>query len=81
MWQEGINPAWPIKSRMAAAILAILLGGIGIQWFYLGQVGKGILSIIFCWTYIPTLIGVITGIIMLCGNDHNFSVKYQVRTQ
>ncbi len=70
---------WPIKNKIAAALLAILLGGLGIHKFYLGQTGKGILYIIFCWTYIPAIIGFIEGIIMLCSKDENFQIKYRCR--
>ncbi len=70
---------WPIKNKIVAAVLAILLGGIGVHKFYLGQTGKGILYILFCWTYIPAIIGVIEGVIMLCSNDENFQIKYKCR--
>ncbi len=76
---SGINPAWPIKSKVAAGLLAIFLGGIGIHKFYLGKVGMGILYIVFCWTYIPAIIGFIEGIIYLCSNDENFQLKNHVR--
>jgi TM2 domain-containing membrane protein YozV len=62
-----------------AALLAILLGGLGIHKFYLGQNGKGILYLIFCWTYIPGILSFIEGIIMLCSNDENFQIKYKCR--
>ena len=75
----AINPAWPIKSKIVAALLAILLGGLGIHKFYLGQSGKGILFLIFCWTYIPAILAFIEGIIMLCSNDENFQIKYKCR--
>jgi len=70
---------WPIKSKIVAGILAILLGSIGIHKFYLGQTGKGILYLLFCWTYIPSIVGVIEGIIILCSNDENFQIKYKCR--
>ena len=53
---------WPIKSKIVAGVLAILLGNFGIHKFYLGKPGAGILYILFCWTYIPGLIGWIEGI-------------------
>lgn len=76
---DGIDPAWPIKSKTAAGVLAILLGGLGIHKFYLGKVGTGIIYLLFCWTYIPAVIGFIEGIVYLTSNDHNFQVKNHVR--
>ena len=77
----GINPAWPIKSKIVAGILALLLGGIGVHKFYLGKVGMGILYLVFCWTGIPAFVGFVEGILYLVSNDHNFQVKNQVRLQ
>ena len=34
------------KSRMAAALLAFFLGGLGIHRFYVGKIGTGILIIV-----------------------------------
>lgn len=79
MYVSGINPAWPIKSKIAAGILAIFLGGLGIHKFYLGSIGMGILYLCFCWTGIPAVIGLIEGIIYLCSNDENFQLKHHVR--
>jgi TM2 domain-containing membrane protein YozV len=41
---EG-RPASP-KSRLAAALLAFFLGGLGIHRFYVGKIGTGILIIV-----------------------------------
>lgn len=76
---SGINPSWPIKSKVAAGVLAILLGGLGIHKFYLGKIGTGILYLLFCWTGIPAIVGFIEGIIYLCSNDENFQLKNHVR--
>lgn len=70
---------WPIKSKIVAGILAILLGGLGIHKFYLGKKGMGIIYLLFCWTYIPGFIGFIEGIIILCSNDENFQIKNKCR--
>ena len=78
---DGINPSWPIKSKVTAGLLGIFLGGLGIHKFYLGKIGLGIIYLIFCWTYIPSIIGFIEGIIYLCQNDHNFQVNNRVRLQ
>ena len=32
-----------MKSRTTGVVLAIFLGGLGIQWFYVERVGKGLL--------------------------------------
>lgn len=64
------------KNKVVAGVLGILLGGIGIHKFYLGKIGMGILYILFCWTAIPTVIGVIEGIIYLIMSDEDFAAKY-----
>jgi TM2 domain-containing membrane protein YozV len=65
------------KSKLAAGLLALFLGGIGVHKFYLGQSGMGILYLCFCWTFIPALIGFIEGIIYLTMSDEDFAEKYQ----
>ncbi|HZK44207.1 MAG TPA: NINE protein [Syntrophomonadaceae bacterium] len=64
------------KNKIVAAILAIILGSLGAHKFYLGKIGTGILYILFCWTFIPALVGVIEGIIYLTMSDAEFSSKY-----
>lgn len=65
-----------MKIRTTAGILGILLGGIGVHKFYLGQIGMGILYLLFCWTGVPSIIGLIEGIIILCKTDEEFNAKY-----
>lgn len=79
IYVSGINPAWPIKSKTAAGVLAILLGGLGVHKFYLGKIGMGILYLLFCWTGIPSVIGLVEGIMYLCSNNENFQLKNHVR--
>lgn len=64
------------KNRIAAALLAIFLGTFGIHKFYLGKPVLGIIYLIFCWTFVPGLIGFIEGIIYLCMSDKSFENKY-----
>lgn len=77
----GINPAWPVRSKIAAGILAILLGGIGVHKFYLGKIGMGIVYILFCWTGITAVVGLVEGIIYLCSSDEDFQLKHHVRLE
>ncbi len=78
-YESYVNYNWPKRSRIAAGVLAIVLGGFGIHKFYLGKVGQGIMMLLFNWTGIPWLIGLIQGIIYLTQSDEEFSMKNQVR--
>jgi TM2 domain-containing membrane protein YozV len=64
------------KNRVVAAVLALLLGGLGAHKFYLGKVGLGILYLVFVWTFIPAIVALIEGIVYLTKSDEEFSVKY-----
>jgi len=64
------------KSKTTAGILAIIFGGIGVHKFYLGKIKTGILYLIFCWTYIPEIIGIIEGVIYLTSSDEKFYNNY-----
>nr|NNM89730.1 TM2 domain-containing protein [Bacilli bacterium] len=59
----------PTKSKVAAGVFGILLGSLGVHKFYLGKIGMGILYLVFCWTGIPGIIGLIEGIIYLTLSD------------
>ena len=60
------------KNRIAAGVLALLLGGFGIHKFYMGQTGKGIFYLLFFWTLIPSLLAFVEGICILLENDEKF---------
>lgn len=64
------------KSKTTAAILAFLLGGLGIHKFYLGQTLQGILYLVFCWTWIPLILSLIDFIIYLTMSEQAFQEKY-----
>lgn len=64
------------KRRISAVLLALFLGGLGVHKFYLGRTGQGILYLLFCWTFIPSLIAFVEFIIYLCSSDENFARKY-----
>jgi TM2 domain-containing membrane protein YozV len=67
------------KSKVAAGVLALLLGGLGAHKFYLGSVGLGFLYLIFFWTGLPAIVGLIEGIIYLTMSDQEFEYKYGYR--
>ena len=69
-----------MKNKVAAGVLAILLGGLGVHKFYLGKLGQGILYLIFSWTGIPSIIGLIEGILYLTQTDEEFNAKYNQST-
>lgn len=64
------------KNKSTAGLLALLLGGLGIHKFYLDEPGLGILYLLFCWTFIPALIGLVEGIVYLTMSDEHFARKY-----
>lgn len=68
----------PSGKKVAAGILALLIGGLGIQYFYLGKVTAGILTIVItiCTCGAWELITFIQGILMLTMSDQEFDRKY-----
>ena len=66
-----------VKSKIVAFILAWFLGGFGGHKFYCGQIGMGVVYLIFCWTFIPAIIAFIEGIIYLTvRDDETFTKRY-----
>lgn len=65
-----------MKNKVTAALLAFFLGGFGVHRFYLGQVGRGILYLLFCWTPIPWIVAFIDFIVFLASNEKTFNFKY-----
>lgn len=70
------------KDKTVAGLFALLLGGLGIQYFYLGKITAGILSIVLsafsCGIW--TIVTLIQGILMLTMSDAEFEQKY-VKTE
>ena len=64
------------RNRTLTALLALLLGGLGVHKFYLGQPGQGIVYILFCWTFIPAIIAFIEGLKFFLMSDAEFQEKY-----
>ena len=64
------------KNRMLAVILAIFLGGLGAHKFYLGQMMWGIVYLLFCWTFIPAIVGLVEGILYVGMSDEKFAAQF-----
>lgn len=76
---DAFSPAGPEgKSRGVAGLLAILIGTLGVQYFYLGKVGGGLLTILLslvtCGLW--QVVVLIQGILMLCMTNEEFERKY-----
>ena len=66
------------KSRGITALLAIFLGGLGIQYFYLGKTTAGLLTILITIVTcgIWEIVMLIQGIMMLTMDNRTFIQKY-----
>jgi TM2 domain-containing membrane protein YozV len=69
-----IDPEAP--SKVAAGLLAILLGGLGVHRFYLGDLGLGLLYALFSWSGVPSVIGLIEGIVYLAKSDEAWAREH-----
>ena len=67
------------KSKVAAGLLALFLGGLGIHKFYLGAWGWGIVYLVLVFTGIPAIAGLVEGILFLTMHDEVFNGKYNDR--
>lgn len=69
-----INPKR--RNKTVTALLGVLLGIVGAHKFYLGKIGMGILYLLFFWTGIPLIVGIIEGVYYLTLDDAEFDAKY-----
>lgn len=65
-----------MKDKTTAGVLALVLGGLGGHKFYLDRPIQGILYLAFCWTFIPGLLGIIEGIMLLTMPSEAFDARY-----
>lgn len=65
-----------MKSRVKAMWLAFLLGTFGAHHFYMGNKTAGVISCVFCWTAIPTIVSIINGIMYARVTDKQFNIMY-----
>lgn len=84
----------PVRSRYMAAVLAIVLGIVGAHHFYLNNIIRGILMIVFSaacvlvdtlgltqfrFILIPVIISVFTGFVYLIKSDVKFAKSNHIR--
>ena len=64
------------KTKNAALLWCFFLGGIGAHHFYLGNTVRGLLYLVFVWTYIPMVLALIDFILIACTSLEKFDRKY-----
>jgi TM2 domain-containing membrane protein YozV len=65
-----------MKNRGIAIVLALFLGGLGVHRFYLGQITSGFFMLVFFWTFIPAIIGLIDSIGYAVIGEERFHRRY-----
>ncbi len=65
-----------MKNKTTTILLAIFLGSFGAHHFYLKQKKKGVLYLIFFWTFIPLIISFIDSIVFMRMSEERFHKKY-----
>ncbi|MGN6507720.1 MAG: TM2 domain-containing protein [Tepidisphaeraceae bacterium] len=84
MSQYQSPPGNPNSTKIAAGILGILLGSLGVHKFVLGYTSEGIImllvSLLTCGVggFVMHIIGLIEGIIYLTKSDEQFYQEYVV---
>lgn len=68
-----------MKDKSTAAILALFMGGIGVHKFYLGRIGAGIAYLIFAFTFIPAILGLIDFFVLALMDQDEFNRRYNDR--
>lgn len=65
------------RNKWIAIIFAFFFGSFGIHKFYLGQIGWGIIYLLFCWSGIPGIVGIVESVLYLTMTDEDFARKYK----
>ncbi len=65
-----------VKNKTTATVLAFFGGGLGFHKFYLGETKAGVFYLIFCWTYIPSILAFFEFIGLISMTEQAFNIKY-----
>lgn len=65
-----------MKDKNIAAILALFMGSLGVHKFYLGRIGAGILYLVFSFTFIPAILGLIDFFALALMENEEFNRRY-----
>lgn len=85
VYQQPFGGQAPQKSKIAAGLLAILLGSLGIHKFYLGYTKSGVIMLLVSLltfgigAAVMEVIGIIEGIIYLTKTDQEFYQTYEAQ--
>ena len=64
------------KNRSVSVGLALVLGGIGAHKFYLDKPGMGVLYMLFCWTGIPSIVGLFEAVRYIRMDEEEFHRRF-----
>lgn len=67
------------RSKWVAAALAFLFGWFGAHKFYLGQVGMGLVYLLFSWTFIPLFVSMVEALMLAIASEREFDVRFNSR--
>jgi len=65
-----------MKNKGVAILLCFFLGGLGAHKFYLGQIGLGVLYLLFFWTFIPAIIAFFEFFMIIFTPDDEFNRRF-----
>lgn len=63
------------KKKSTITLLSLFLGGLGAHKFYMGSWGWGIVYLLTCWLWIPSLVALVEGIRCILMTDEEFNTK------